>query len=175
MNIFLIGYRATGKSTVGEKLAGRLNRPFVDADDKLAAACAMSIHACVARHGWDYFRRMEKTLLKQICRRDRQVVATGGGVVLDHENVAEMKKSGVLIWLKAEPETIKDRLLQDGKTGEFRPAFTPGGVIREVEEILRLRNPLYEAAMDFSVITDRTGYVQICDMIMNKLSNFTIS
>lgn len=170
MNIFLIGYRAAGKSTVGKKLAARLDRPFVDADLKLVEACAMSINECVNRHGWDYFREKEKTILKQLCRLDRQVVATGGGVVMDDENVVNMKQSGVLVWLRAAPETIKNRILQDGSSGEFRPALTPGGVTEEVEETLRYRNPLYEAAMDFSVFTDRSGPDKICDVIAAKLS-----
>ena len=75
-NIFLIGYRCTGKSSVGKALAHMLNRPFVDADVELAQKYGMTIAEIVAQKGWDCFRKMEKNVIKNICNLSQQVVAT---------------------------------------------------------------------------------------------------
>lgn len=169
MNLFLIGYRCTGKTSVGRGLAEKLEMKFVDADERLVQLEGMSIAATVAARGWNYFRRREKEILRAICREDAQVVATGGGVVLDPANVAAMKASGTLIWLQAGPETIRSRMLADDCTGEQRPALTQRGLQAEIEATLKERTPYYRAAMDFSVITDGRRFDEICDAISRRL------
>ena len=110
MNIFLIGYRCTGKTSVGRNLAKSLGRPFFDADAEIVEEQGLNISEIVSQQGWDAFREMEKAIIKKMCALDDFVVATGGGVVLDDENIENMKKSGVLVWLKATPGTIKKRI-----------------------------------------------------------------
>jgi shikimate kinase len=80
-----------------------------------------------------------------------------------------MKKSGVLVWLKATPGTIKKRILQDNNTKDFRPALTLKGSVEEIEETLLVRNPHYENAMDFYVDTDYFGIDEVCSAIIKKL------
>ncbi|MEE4263410.1 MAG: shikimate kinase [Desulfobacteraceae bacterium] len=168
-NLFLIGYRCTGKSTVGRSLAGKLSRSFVDTDALVATQQHMSIREIVDIHGWDRFREMEHLVLKNVCCRGGQVVATGGGIVLNDENVMRMKKSGKIIWLGARPETIKARMLQDKGTRDFRPALTLNGSIYEIEETLKSREPLYKKAMDFFVDTDEHAIREVVEIILEKI------
>ena len=149
MNLFLIGYRCTGKSSVGRSLAAELRWSFVDTDSLLVTKQKMSIKEIVGAYGWEGFREMEHTILKKVCTSDEQVVATGGGVVLNEDNVMHMQKSGRIIWLKATPETIKTRMLQDKDTQAFRPALTLNNSISEIEETLSAREHLYKSATDF--------------------------
>ena len=169
MNIFLIGYRCTGKTSVGNALSKKLELTFVDADERLMGKEGKTIAAMVAERGWDYFRQREKEIIKSICALDGQVVATGGGVILDPNNVTAMKKRGRLIWLRAEPETIRKRMLKDELTTEQRPALTCQGAENEIESTLKDRTPYYRAAMDFSVDTDGRPVGDICGIILKRL------
>jgi shikimate kinase len=172
MNIFLIGYRCTGKTFVGRSLAKRLELSFFDADSELVKEQGMNISEIVNRQGWDVFREMEKAVIKRVCSFDDHVVATGGGAVLDIENVRHMKESGTLVWLKATPETIKRRILQDKSTKDFRPALTSKGFVEEIEETLLRRNPYYENAMDIFIDANSIGIDKICNAIIKKLQSY---
>lgn len=171
MNIFLIGYRCTGKTSVGNALSIKLGLVFVDADRRLVEKEGTTIAEMVAGQGWNYFRLREKEILKSICALDGQVIATGGGVVLDPENVAAMKHCGRLIWLQAAPETIRKRMLMDDLTSEQRPALTFRGAADEIESTLKDRTPYYQAAMDFSIDTDGRSVGDICGMIVKGLDD----
>lgn len=168
MNIFLIGYRCTGKTSVGKALAKRLALAFEDADDLLVEKEGKPIAEVVAECGWDYFRVQEKAILQFICSRDRQVVATGGGVILDPDNVTAMKNCGVLVWLQAETEAIRQRMLADEHTPGQRPALTGRSAGDEIETTLAERTPLYRAAMDFTVDTDGYTIEGVCDLIVKR-------
>ena len=103
MNIFLIGYRCTGKSSVGKRLAGKLQWPFLDTDTELIREAGVGISDIVREQGWEVFRDKERAIIRWVCTLDRHVVATGGGAVLDRANLDQMKGSGMLVWLKASP------------------------------------------------------------------------
>lgn len=169
MNIFLIGYRCTGKTTVGGSLAKRLERLFFDADLELVKEQGMKISEIVSKKGWAAFRNIEKRVIQCACECDNQVVATGGGVVLDEDNVKRMKNSGVLVWLRADIKTIEKRIIEDNTTQDFRPALTSKGSVEEIRETLLVRNPYYERAMDFFVDTDFMDIEAVCDTIIQKI------
>ena len=169
MNIFLTGYRCSGKTSVGKALAMKLGWVFIDADEELVKKYSMTINDIVLRQGWDSFREKEKGILKKICGLDKHVVATGGGVVLDNENVENMKKSGVVVWLRVDPETVKKRILMDKTTGDFRPSLSSKGLVEEIEETILYRQPYYEEAMDFIVDTDSRSIDDVCGKVMGKL------
>ena len=171
MNLFLIGYRCTGKTTIGKAIAADTDWSFVDADTMLVRECGKPIKEIVATGGWEAFRRMERSTLKQICTKDRQIVATGGGVVLDKANIKAMKTSGMVIWLGATAETIQKRMLQDKNTGNFRPALTDKGRMQEIEDMLLKRNPYYESACDFSIHTDDVPVNEISAIIIQRLKD----
>ena len=168
-NLFLIGYRCTGKSSVGRRLAAFLEREFVDTDAAIVLEARTSIRKMVDEHGWQYFRRLERNALRQVCSVDRQVIATGGGIVLDADNVKLMKEGGKIIWLRAAPGTIKGRMVQDQASQGFRPALTSKDSLSEIEETLAAREPLYRQAMDFAVDTDHRRIDEICDVIIGNL------
>ncbi|MCD6224470.1 MAG: shikimate kinase [Deltaproteobacteria bacterium] len=169
MIIFLTGYRCTGKTSVGKTLANKLKLPFVDADLLLVEEYGVTISEMVAKEGWQPFREKESRILTKICKMGDRVVATGGGVILDKKNVSLMKANGTCVWLKAGPETIKKRIVQDEKTEDSRPSLTSKGLLGEIEDTLSERNPLYEDAMDFSVDTDERQIKEICEIIVKRL------
>ncbi len=170
MNLFLIGYRCTGKTTVAKSLAANLDWSFVDADTMLVTKCGQQIEDIVDTEGWEAFRRRERSTLRQICKKKQQVVATGGGVVLDADNVKAMRASGIVIGLGATAETIRQRMLQDEKTRAFRPALTDKGPLAEIEDILKARGPYYERASDFFIHTDEVPVDEITQKIIELLN-----
>ena len=168
-NIFIIGYRCTGKSSVGKLLAARLGWHFIDTDSSLVSKSGTSIKEIVKTQGWEAFRKMERDIVKHVCLHDRQVVATGGGVVLNLTNVDRMRAAGRIAWLRATPNTIRRRMVQDSETDAFRPALTSTDSVSEIDATLIEREPLYRNAMDFFVDTDERGTDEICDEILQKL------
>jgi shikimate kinase len=170
MNLFLIGYRCSGKTTIGKSIATTIGWSFVDSDIQVIKACGKSIQEIIDTKGWNAFRRMERSTIRQVCTHDRQVVATGGGVVLDADNVKAMKTSGMLIWLGASAGTIRKRMLADKNSGHFRPALTERGRIEEIEGMLLQRNPYYKSASDFSIQTDDVSINEITQTIIEKLN-----
>lgn len=168
-NIFLIGYRCTGKTTAGRCLADKLGWSFIDTDALIVQQQKMSIREIVGAHGWENFRQMECDILKTVCDTKMQVVATGGGIVLNEQNVKLMREKGDIIWLRAEHKTIKNRLLQDKDSMDFRPALTLNDSLSEIEETLKLREPLYKEAMDFHIHTDDHNVLEVTNSIVEKL------
>ena len=168
-NLFLIGYRCTGKTTVGKRLAEDLGWVFVDTDLLIVKQQQMSIKEIVGAHGWEKFRQMEHAMLKTVSASQRQVVATGGGIVLNENNVATMRQGGSVIWLRAKHETIKHRMLQDKDTIDFRPALTANDCLSEIEETLQSREPLYRKATNLFVDTDDHNISKIVKIIVDKL------
>ena len=156
---------------MGRSLSEKLGRAFIDTDALLVTEQRMSIKEIVGAYGWESFRQMEHVILKNVCTSDGQVVATGGGVVLNEDNVMLMQKSGKIIWLKARFETIKARMLQDKDTQAFRPALTLDDSLLEIEEALQSRAPLYQKAMDFFVDTDENDIHAITNIIIEKLNS----
>lgn len=169
-NVFLIGYRCTGKSSVGKLLSVKLGWAFVDTDSQLVAERGLSISAIVDAYGWEIFRQWERKTLKQVCTGERRVVATGGGICLNADNVKLMQESGKIIWLRANPETIRTRMRQDDSTREFRPALNSKDSISEIEDTLFTREPCYRSAMDFYVKTDHMELDAIVDSIIVNLN-----
>lgn len=165
MILWLIGYRCTGKTTVGRLLAESLEREFVDADEALIEEFGESIAAFVAREGWSAFRREESRILGELAGGGDRVVATGGGVILDPENVRRMRETGTVIWLRARPETILARLSDDPATDANRPALTDQSLETEIRTTLSEREPLYAAAAHGAAETDGRSTRAICDEI----------
>jgi shikimate kinase len=153
-NLFLIGARGSGKSTVGRLLADRLGWTFADADLILEVKTGRSVRAIFGDYGEAGFRDLESNLLAEICQGARQVVATGGGVVVRPGNRALLRATGTVVWLSDPADVLRSRLVIDPKTDQ-RPALTPAGAnsLTEIEQILQLRRPLYEACSDLTITT----------------------
>jgi shikimate kinase len=170
-NLVLIGCRATGKTSVGMRLAEVLNRPFVDLDQVLVREAGRSIADIVAQGGWDEFRRREKELVARYRHARGQILATGGGVVLDPDNIAALRENGILIWLTAAPAAIQARLAQDQPRDANRPSLTGGDAIREVVEVLEARTPLYQAASHLVVDTTHNSVAGVVERVLAALKS----
>jgi shikimate kinase len=168
-NIYLIGFRCTGKTSVGRALARALDRPFVDADRVLVEEAGATVAEIVERGGWDDFRDREKKVLGRLSSMNGHVIATGGGVVLDAENRAMLRQTGRVVWLRAGVATIRHRMTADHHSEAQRPALTPMGLEAEIRETLAQRDPLYREVADFTVETDRVAIDDIRGIIMTWL------
>jgi shikimate kinase len=167
MNLFLIGYRCTGKTTVGQALARRLGWTFVDTDEVVVDTAGASIAHMIESQGWPYFRELERQALAAVAKGHHQVVATGGGVVLDDRNITVMQKAGKVVWLTAGEATIAKRMQADEATQANRPSLTDQGQIAEIRQVLAERRPRYAKAADMIVATDQTAIALICDRIIS--------
>ena len=132
-NIALVGFMAVGKSAVGRNLARRLRRRFVDLDALIEKTEGCKIREIFARKGEAYFRGLEKKMLNEVLARPGQVIATGGGIVMDEENLRLLQDKSRLIGLTASTEALLSRVGRNSK----RPLLKGGDVRARVEELLR--------------------------------------
>ncbi|TAJ10547.1 MAG: shikimate kinase [Nitrospirae bacterium] len=166
MNIVLIGYRGTGKSSVGRLLAERLGRRVISTDAEVVRRAGLPIPEIVRQSGWEHFRDLESDVCRDLAGQDGLIIDTGGGAVLRPQNVARLKTHGTLVWLTAEVATIVARIGGDNQ----RPSLTgTKSFTEEVEEVLRERKPIYEAAADHVVGTDGRSPTDIADAILARL------
>lgn len=140
--IILTGFMGTGKTAVGEVLALRLGRPFLDTDQMVEKETGATIPEIFDKKGEDFFREIEKKMVKKALSEDKVVVATGGGAVLDPENLALMKEKGILIALSSSPEIISERLTQF----EARPLLKGKDRLERIRQLFSKRSPFYEQA-----------------------------
>lgn len=166
MNIVLIGYRGTGKSTVGKRLAARLGRELVSTDAEIVKRAKRTIPEIVAQEGWEYFRDLEADVCRELTVRDQLVIDTGGGAILRAQNVEVLKKSGRLFWLTASVETIVNRIGGDNQ----RPSLTgTKSFVDEIQDVLREREPKYQAAADYVIATDDRTIDQLVEALLALL------
>jgi shikimate kinase len=163
MNIVLIGYRGTGKSTVGRLLAARLGRELVSTDAEIVKRAKRTVPEIVAQEGWEYFRNLESDICRELASRDRLVIDTGGGSILRTQNVEALKKNGTVFWLTASVETIAKRIGGNNQ----RPSLTgTKSFVDEIQEVLRERTPKYQAAADHRIETDDRSINQLIETLL---------
>ena len=169
MKVILIGYRAAGKTTVGKLLAMLLKVPFYDSDSVVEEIVNSPVRNIVAHHGWEYFRKKETEAIQLLSEKGDCVIATGGGVVLNAENVKLLKQMGVIAWLNAPIKDIIDRLNEDAQNNAARPQFTTDDLAQETMDIFAERLPLYKKSADFMVGTAGKSTPQIAETIYHYL------
>ena len=166
MNIVLIGYRGTGKSSVAKLLGTRTRWPIVSTDLEIIRKAGMPVPDIIRKRGWDYFRDVESEICKQVGKKDRTIIDTGGGAVLRKENVESLRQRGRMFWLTAEVTTVMARI----KNNSDRPSLTgKKSYVEEVEEVLNERLPLYKAAADHVIPTDDRTIEEIANEIQQKM------
>lgn len=166
MNIVLIGYRGTGKSTVGKVLAARLGWQLVSTDAEVVRRAGKTIPEIVAQHGWEHFRDLESAVCLDFSSQNGLVIDTGGGAILRPQNVDCLKRTGKLFWLTASVGTIASRIGRDSQ----RPSLTgTKSFVEEIEEVLAERMPKYQSAADHTVSTEEHTISQIVDSIVSCL------
>lgn len=153
MNLVLVGYRGTGKSTVARRVALALGWDWIDADVELELRAGRTIAAIFADEGEPAFRDLESQVLADLATRERTVIAAGGGVVVRPENRALLRTLGRVVWLRADADTIAQRLAADETTHQRRPKLTAAGGREEIEQLLAAREPLYAECADVTVET----------------------
>jgi shikimate kinase len=167
--IALIGSRGTGKSTVARQLALRLAWDWVDADVEVELWAGKSIAAIFADDGEEAFRDTESAVVRELCGREKTVVALGGGAVLREANRTAIARCGAVVWLQAAAETIFQRLDRDATTAERRPNLTNSGGRQEIEQVLAERTPIYRACATLEVDTEGKTPATIADEIVAAL------
>jgi shikimate kinase len=153
-NIILIGYRGTGKTSVGRKLAEKMKLPFYDTDQLLTDRIGKTIKAWVEEKGWASFREEEKKVIQEISAQAPGIVSLGGGAVMDPENCKTIRQMGRIIWLTAGLQTILERMKSDPLNQDNRPALSDQDWENEAKDLLLKRSPVYRQLADFSIDTE---------------------
>ena len=167
-SIVLIGMMGVGKSSIGRRLAARLGVPFVDADSEIEKAACMSIADIFARNGEAYFRSGEARVIGRLLDGGPQVLATGGGAVMNADTRAAIKAKGVSIWLSAELDVLMRRI---NKRKDDRPMLQTADPAATLRELLVAREPVYAQA-DLTVQSREVPHDAIVAEIMTALAAF---
>lgn len=176
-NLVLIGMRGSGKTAVGETLAQFLDFRFVDVDAELEKSEQAKISKIVEEKGWEHFRDLETQYTKQFAAEKDVVISTGGGVVLRPENVANLKKNGVVILLHSPIEFLARRVAKNSN----RPSLTGENPVDELARVWAEREKFYRAAADVEVFFDfetknkKTDLLRKSKLILKAVSNFANS
>lgn len=164
-NIILVGFMGTGKSTVGWRLAQKLHMEFIDMDKEIERITGLAVRDLFRRYGEVRFRSEERVLVAKLAQRENMVIATGGGVVLQEENINALSGSGTMVRLEASPEEILNRV--NRKKGS-RPLIRRDMNAEDIAEILKNREPLYACAR-YRVTTSGKDVEQVVNEIVELL------
>lgn len=165
----LIGYRGTGKSTVGMRVARRLKWDWIDTDNEIERRAGTTIRDIFATQGEPAFRTAERNLIQELVLRDRLVISTGGGAILNADTRQDLRAAGPVIWLVAPVMTIASRILQDATTASRRPNLTSRGGTAEIRELLKVREPLYRECATVIIDTEGLKQTEVVTRIVQQL------
>lgn len=165
-NIALIGFMGTGKTAVGEVLAGKLGRRFVEMDRLIEQVAGKPIPDIFAQDGEIAFRELEIEATRRIAASRDQVIACGGGVVLNWINIDRLKETSRIVYLVASPRAILERTSTD-QNG--RPLLSVPDPAQRIRELLRFRRPFYERAADMTINTSRLSIESVADHVVSRL------
>ena len=169
MVVTLIGYRGSGKTTVGKQLAVRLGWSCVDSDHEIEQQAGQSISAIFAELGEPHFRDLERGVLRELLGRHAIVISAGGGSILDDSIRQEMREAGPVVWLEAPVETLVARISGDESTAQRRPSLSGADPHAEVAAVLADRQHLYQDAATHRVQTENRDIPGIVDEIVSYL------
>lgn len=166
----LIGYRATGKTTVGKLLAARLGFECVDTDTEIVRRAGCSISEIFAHQGESAFRDLECQIVDEMTQREQIVLSLGGGAILRESNRQYISsRCDPVVWLCASVETIAKRIANDAASSSQRPNLTTRGGIVEIREILDQRLPLYESCSTVSFDTEASTPERLAELIFESM------
>ncbi len=163
-NIAMVGFMGTGKTTIACMLAERFHAEFVDIDELIEVKQQKRIVDIFAEKGEEFFRKIEKELVAEISSQQNKIISCGGGVVLDADNISNLKQNGILICLQASPEVIIERTKKYG----HRPLLNVSNPQEKIRELLNVRE-IYYAKADYTVDTSDLNKMQVVDKIENWL------
>jgi len=163
----MVGLMGAGKSSIGRRLAARLNLPFVDADTEIEAAAGCSIAEFFERHGEAAFRDGERRVIARLLEGDPMVLATGGGAFMDEETRTAIAHSGISVWLRADLDTLVRRTSR--RTN--RPLLNNGDPADTLESLMETRHPVYAQA-DIVVESDDGPPEETVERVVDALTTF---
>ena len=173
--IYLTGFMGSGKSTIGPILANTIGYDFVDVDKTIEEQIGKSIDQVFREDGETHFRKLEHALMTGLRSRPHLVVSLGGGTIADHDNLRDIKASGILIYLKATPEQIFKRLHHKNDRPTLKDLsgerLNDEQLRVRIQELYRKREPLYSQA-DIVIRTDERRVGVTVDQIVKKLSYY---
>lgn len=166
MNIILIGFMGSGKTSLGIRLSYKLKQPFLDTDKEIERINDKTIKEIFSAEGEESFRRMETDYIRGLLDKNvtDHVISTGGGTPLRDENMEILKELGVVVWLRITPDTVFDRLKNDTN----RPLLQTEDPASTIERLLEFRNPLYEKCSDVIIDVDNKPVERIMDEVFTK-------
>jgi len=165
-NIILVGFMASGKSSVGRALARRTGWPRVDADEEIVSRAGKPIADIFRDSGEDAFRELERTVMSDICEESGRIIAAGGGSFIDDQNRRTMLDCGTVFYLSARPETIHRRVTRGNPNAPTRPMLAGGDPLERITELLAQRAPVYTQA-HHAVETDGLSPDQVAQAILD--------
>jgi shikimate kinase len=168
-NIVLIGFMGTGKTAVGQVLAKRLNRQLIEVDAVIKKMAGKTIPEIFSNDGEIVFRELEIEAIKQDAIGEKQVIACGGGVVLNTINIDRLRVNGVVVNLTASLETILKRIATDGVN---RPLININWPAERIKELQKLRKPFYDRAADVTINTSKLNIDEVAEKIINRLKKY---
>ena len=164
-NIYLVGMMGAGKTTVGRLLARRLKLPFIDSDKEIESRCGVKIPLIFEIEGEGGFRSREAQVLAELTALEGVVLGTGGGAALLEENRNHLAATGTVIYLRARPEDLYERVRHDRN----RPLLATGDPLGRLRELYVERDPLYRSIADLTVDTGRQGVNALARQLLFKL------
>jgi len=167
--ITLIGYRGSGKTAVGRRLAERLGWDFIDTDQRVQERAGRTIREIFATDGEAAFRNLEAEVLDEACAGRRRVISAGGGAVLMRRNRKAIRAAGACVWLAALPEVLRRRIVNDEDSEGQRPPLTGQPALTEIQQVLQARLPVYEATADYVVDTSERAVAEVVGDILALL------
>jgi shikimate kinase len=170
--IWLTGFMGTGKSRLARPLAAALGWDALDIDALIQQRTGDTIAAIFARGGEAAFRVIESDMIEEVARRERVVVATGGGAILSEANRNVMRERGFVVCLEARPDTIAARIRQSGATVSERPLLAGADPLTKIAALKEARQPLYAQA-DFVIHTDDMTPDQITHQVLTAFNDHT--
>lgn len=173
MSLLLIGYRGSGKTTLGRALARRLGWPFVDLDQRIVERAGLSIRRIFEQHGEPHFRQLETAALVEALRLKDHVLSLGGGAVLAEVNQRAIADAGYpVIYLRADADELHRRITADPTTAEQRPGLTHlGGSVDEIRHLLQIREPIYRQVMTMELDVQGMPIERLVDDVLSRLGN----
>jgi shikimate kinase len=175
MSIVLIGYRGSGKTTLGRLLAGELGHSFVDLDELITAAAGKSIKEIFATEGEAGFRQRESQALLEVIKRENHVISLGGGAVLAEHNRRVIQESGhIVVYLRASADELHRRINADPSTAAQRPSLTRlGGSVQEVRSLLEQREPIYQQVKTMELDVESNDLPALLGQLVEQLTRDT--
>jgi shikimate kinase len=168
-NVFLIGYRGCGKTSVAKALGERLGWPWFDADVELERRVGRSIKTIFAEQGEAAFRDLEQAVIADLAQHDQAVIAFGGGAILRAANRQAIREKGLTVWLQASPEALWQRIQSDPTTSARRPDLTAHGGLAEIRRLLDERTPLYAECAAHRLNSEAQTPEELADQIAHWL------